>query len=140
MKRNDFYNVLALIFLFLSVTAQNNDNSGIIRVLSFNIFHGQTMNRDYNLDVIAQVIKDCKPDLVALQEVHYKTKMAKGYDITTELAYRTKMIPLFAKAIKREPVAELSEYGNAILSNWSFLQTRKIDLPHSPDREKRVVM
>lgn len=50
------------------------DSSKIVKVLSFNILHGATTQGDFNLDIIAKVIKDANPDFVALQEVDFKTK------------------------------------------------------------------
>jgi endonuclease/exonuclease/phosphatase family metal-dependent hydrolase len=57
-----------------------------VKVLSFNILHGATTKGDFDLDAIARVIIEADPDFVALQEVDYKTKRAKGYDLVTELA------------------------------------------------------
>ena len=48
--------------------------SRIVRVLTFNILHGATLRGDFNLDVIAAVIKGADPDFVALQEVDYMTE------------------------------------------------------------------
>ena len=51
--------------------------------MTFNIYHGETMKGDFNLDVIAKVINDANPDFVALQEVDHKTNRAKKYDLVT---------------------------------------------------------
>ncbi|MDP4681087.1 MAG: endonuclease/exonuclease/phosphatase family protein, partial [Cyclobacteriaceae bacterium] len=85
------------------------------------------------LDRIAQVIKDADPDLVALQEVDYKTNRAKKYDLVTELGWRTKMSPLFARAMPFDG----GEYGEGILSKSSFLQTRNVALPYTVGNEPR---
>ncbi len=112
------------------------DNSRILRVLSFNILHGETMKEDYDLDVIAKVIIDAKPDLVALQEVDYKTNRAKKYDLVTELGWRTKMIPLFARAMDYDG----GEYGEGVLSRYTFLQSRNVPLPYYPGSEPRAAL
>jgi len=83
------------------------DRSRVLSVLSFNILHGATMKGDFDLDVIAKVIKDVNPDFVALQEVDFKTNRAKQYDLATELGWRTKMAPLFARAMPYDG----GEYG-----------------------------
>ena len=73
-------------FLFIQVQAQEGkEKDNIIRVLTFNIYHGETMNGDFDLDKIAKVIIDAQPDFVALQEVDFKTNRAKKYDLVTEL-------------------------------------------------------
>jgi endonuclease/exonuclease/phosphatase family metal-dependent hydrolase len=124
---------LILVSAASGVKAQT-DSSRIVRVLSFNILHGATTRGDFNLDNIARVILENGPDLVALQEVDFKTHRAKGYDLVTELGWRTKMAPLFARAMPYDG----GEYGEGILSKWSFLKTRNVGLPYSPGNEPRA--
>jgi len=97
-------NIRNIIFIFLillisidPIIAQDIDSTRIIRILTYNIFHGETMNHDFNLNLIANVIKSLNPDIVALQEVDYKTKRVVGRDLITELGYLTNMLPLFGK-------------------------------------------
>jgi len=61
------------------------DGSRVIRVLSFNIYHGETMRGDFDLEQIARVIRDVEPDLVALQEVDLYTGRSGGRDLASEL-------------------------------------------------------
>ncbi|MDN5200244.1 endonuclease/exonuclease/phosphatase family protein [Fulvivirgaceae bacterium BMA10] len=126
----------ALIFFFYCTARSQTpaDNSRIVKVLSFNILHGATTKGDFNLDVLAKVIKEADPDFVALQEVDFKTNRAKGYDLVTELGLRTKMAPLFARAMPFDG----GEYGEGILSKWTFLQTRNVALPFTPGNEPRA--
>ena len=111
-------------------------NSKTIKVLSFNILHGATMKNDFNLDYLAKVIKDTGADFVAMQEVDNKTNRAKGYDLVTELGWRTKMAPLFGSAMKYDG----GEYGEAILSTHSFLESKNIALPHQKNSEPRAAL
>ena len=77
------------------------DSSRIVKVLTFNIYHGETYYRDQglpyqsNLEAVADIINALNPDLVALQEVDFKTNRAKGLDLVTELGLKTGMAPLF---------------------------------------------
>lgn len=112
------------------------DSLKILRVLTFNIYHGATMNGDFNLDYIANVIRDTDPDLVALQEVDFITRRAKGYDLATELGWRLKMVSLFARAMYYDG----GEYGEAILSKYSLITTRNVPLPFTGDREPRAAV
>lgn len=107
-----------------------------VKVLSFNILHGATTKGDFDLDAIAKVIQDTQPDLVALQEVDFKTRRAKRYDLVTELGWRTKLAALFARAMKYDD----GEYGEGVLSKYSFLQTRNIPLPYSKGNEPRAAL
>lgn len=129
--------VSALFLLSSFVFAQTAETKKkIVKVLSFNIYHGETMKGDFNLDVIANVIKNTDPDFVALQEVDFKTIRAKNYDLATELGWRTKMIPLFAKSMDFDG----GEYGNAILSKHSFIQTRNVSLPYEEGNEPKIAV
>ena len=128
---------LVMIFTIQTIWSQTTvDSSRIVKVLSFNIYHGETMKGNFDLDVIAKVILDTKPDLVALQEVDFKTNRAEKYDLVTELGWRTKMAPLFAKAIDFEG----GEYGNGVLSKNTFLQSRNVALPFTPPNEQRTAL
>lgn len=133
--RNVFF--IILIFNCQFLWSQNQiDSNKIIKVLTYNIFHGATMKGDFNLDLISSVINDANPDLVALQEVDFKTNRAKKYDLATELGWRCKMASVFAKAMNFDH----GEYGDAILSKYSFLQTRRIALPYTNGNEPRTAV
>lgn len=126
---------LALIALSGTALAQQ-DSACTLRVLTFNILHGATTAGDFDLDKIAAVINDLHPDLVALQEVDYMTHRAKKYDLAGELGTRTRLIPLFGRAMYYDG----GEYGEAILSKHTFLSSRKVALPHSPGNEPRAAL
>lgn len=130
--------IFLLLILINTITwAQSKvDSSKIVSVLSFNILHGATTKGDFNLDVIAQVILDANPDFVALQEVDFKTNRAQKYDLVTELGYRTKLVPLFGKAMNYDD----GEYGEGVLSNYTFLSSRNVALPYSPGNEPRAAL
>ena len=132
-----------LVFILLFLTINNSvcsqsltDSSKTIKVLSFNILHGATTNNDFDLDAIAKVIIDADPDFVALQEVDFQTNRAHKYDLVTELGWRTKMSPIFAKAMDYDD----GEYGEGILSKFSFLQTRNVALPYTQGNEPRAAL
>ena len=110
--------------------------SNTVRILSFNIYHGATMKGDYDLDLIAGVIKAVDADLVALQEVDFMTRRARGYDLATELGLRAKMAPLFGRAMTYDG----GEYGEGILSRYSFIASRNIPLPFTGKNEPRAAL
>lgn len=124
---------LVFVLSFLSALI-GRAQSDTLRVMSFNILHGATVRNDFNLDTIAAVIKSYAPDLVALQEVDVKTRRARKYNLPTELGYRTGMAPLFARAMYYDG----GEYGEAVLSRYSFIATENMALPHLPDSEPRA--
>ena len=134
----NYFRSLSFLFVTLllgsQLSAQAPDSSRIVRVLTYNILHGKTLKGDFDLDLIASVISKEKPDLVALQEVDYKTNRSKKYDLVTELGIRTGLSPLFARAMYYDD----GEYGEGILSKYTFLTTTNHPLPYTEGKEPRA--
>jgi len=133
MKLKLSFFLFLLFAMNVSFAQIDSKKSRTIRVLTFNIYHGETMKGDFNLDVIAKVINDANPDFVALQEVDFKTNRAKKYDLVTELGIRTKLCPLFAKAMNFDG----GEYGEGILSRYSIISSRNVNLPYTKGNEPK---
>ncbi|MCG6185797.1 endonuclease/exonuclease/phosphatase family protein [Maribellus maritimus] len=131
MKKCIFF--LSAFLIFTGVKSQEEQT---IRVLTFNILHGATTKGDFDLDKIASVIKQTNPDVVALQEVDFKTRRARGYDLATELGWRTKMAPLFGKAMDYD----CGGYGEGVLSKYPIISSKNVLLPHSPKNEPRAAL
>lgn len=135
--RNFLLFLLLTIYSTYNISAQETtDSSKVVRILSFNILHGATTKDDFDLDAIAKVIMDVNPDFVAMQEVDFKTNRAKQYDLVTELGWRTKLAPLFARAMKYDG----GEYGEGILTKYSILSSRNVALPHAEGKEPRAAV
>ena len=128
--------IIVLGFYFDARTQQIESDETILRVLTFNILHGATTAGDFDLDKIASIIKISNPDLVALQEVDFKTNRAKKYDLATELGWRTKMAPLFGQAMPFDG----GGYGEGILTKMPIILSRNVALPHSPENEPRCAL
>jgi len=126
----------ALVIFISCVLYNGYSQADTLRVMSFNILHGATTKNDFNLDTIANIIKHYDPHLVAMQEVDFKTARAKEYDLPTELGYRTKMASLFARAMYFDG----GEYGEAVLSKYTFLGSENFKLPHLPESEPRAAL
>ena len=105
-----------------------------LRVLTYNIHHGEGTDGKVDLARIAKVIAAADPDLVALQEVDNKTKRTGGVDQTAELAKLTKTHGKFGKAIDFEG----GGYGQAILSKYPLGDLTVQTLPGEPRSEQRV--
>lgn len=131
---------LSLLLFPVSISSLSQETptekGQIIRVLSYNILHGATTTGQHDLNVVARVINEVDPDIIALQEVDFRTNRSKQLDIATELAVKTGMVPAFAKAVDYDG----GEYGQAILSRWTFARTRKIALPGQPEKEPRIAI
>ncbi|MGI9543910.1 MAG: endonuclease/exonuclease/phosphatase family protein [Cyclobacteriaceae bacterium] len=129
--------IFGLVVLSFHANGQTEvDSSRVIRVLTFNILHGATVNNDFDLDRIARVINSTNPDIVALQEVDFYTNRARKMDLVTELAMRTKLAPLFGRAMPYDG----GEYGEGILSRYSFLSTKTHALRYREGHEPRAAL
>lgn len=107
-----------------------------LRVLTYNIHHGAGLDRKLDLERIARVIRDQKPDFVALQEVHSKTRLVKGTDQAADLGKLTGMNAAFGKAMDYNG----GGYGEAVLSRWPIQEQRTIPLSAGPGHEPRAAL
>ena len=129
--------LLALLFALHLVTplpvCAEDVKPARLRILTYNIHHGEGTDGKFDLPRIAKVIKSVDPDLVALQEVDVKTKRASGVDQAAELGKLTGMHAVFGKAMNYSG----GEYGEAVLSRWKIESSKNHALPHSKGREPR---
>ena len=99
--------------------------NGELRLLAYNIHHGEGMDGKLDLERIAKVIAAEKPDLVALQEVDNGCKRSGSVDQAAELAKLLKMEHRFGKFMDYQG----GEYGMAVLSRLEIEETVIHKLP-----------
>jgi endonuclease/exonuclease/phosphatase family metal-dependent hydrolase len=116
--------------------ARDRRAAAVLRVLTYNIHHGEGLDGRIDLPRQAAFVNRQAPDLVALQEVDRETKRSGGVDQLAELARLTGMSPIFGKAIDFQGGA----YGVGILSHLPVRGVRQRALPGSPDREPRIAL
>lgn len=107
-----------------------------LRIVSYNIHHGEGTDGKFDLERIARVINAEKPDLVGLNEVDQGTRRTNGVDIPAELARLTGMTALFEKNIDHDG----GKYGNAILSRLPIVRHENHKLPSDYKGEQRGVL
>jgi len=107
-----------------------------VRVLSYNIHHAEGTDGKLDLARIAKVINSAEPDLVALQEVDYRTGRTGGVDQLGELAKLTGLTPVPGDNID---VAG-GRYGNATLSRWPVANPENRPLPVLTGGEQRGLL
>ena len=131
---------LALAPVLLSVAATGEQSPGTepvtIRILAYNIRHGEGTDGHLNLARVAEVIRAARPDLVALQEVDQGTKRAGDVDQLDELATLLDMHGEFGVAMGFEK----GRYGVGVLSRWPLKAPRNWRLPSSGHREPRTAL
>lgn len=112
-----------------------------LRVLTYNIHHGEGTDGKFDLERLAEIINRANPDLVALQEVDVETRRSGGVDQAVRLGELTGMQASFAEAMPFQG----GRYGNALLTDDSLLP--EVALAHvplsllaGPGQEPRVVV
>ncbi len=116
--------------------AERTTGHAPLRVLTYNIHHGEGTDREFDLPRLAEIVRSLDPDLVALQEVDQGTRRAGGVDQLAELARLTGMHGVFGKAMDFQDGA----YGVGVLSREPVLRSENQPLPRSADREPRTAL
>lgn len=129
--------VLFAAVLFPMRRAAGEDAKPVrLRVLSYNIHHGEGTDRKLDLPRIAEVIKSVSPDVVALQEVDRNVQRSMQVDQPAELARLTGMHATFGRNIPLQG----GEYGNAVLTRRPPKRQENHLLPRFDDGEQRGVL
>jgi endonuclease/exonuclease/phosphatase family metal-dependent hydrolase len=109
---------LLLSGLALSMAAASEPLT--LRVMTFNIHHGEGIDGRLDLERIARVITDARADLVGLQEVDRGVERTQRRDLPTELARLTGLAVRFESNLPHQG----GEYGNAVLSRFPVKTSR----------------
>ncbi len=107
--------VVAVFAFFGSATPVRASEA--LRVLSWNIHHGEGVDGRLELKRIAALIREARPHLVALQEVDRGVERTDRRDLPAELGQLTGMTAVFSNNYAFQG----GEYGNAILSSLPVL-------------------
>lgn len=127
---------LLLFTILSSGPVQADDTRQTIRMMSFNIFHGEGMDGVIDTDRQARIIRRLAPDVVAIQEVDSATRRVEGRDILRKLASECLMHPLFVPAIDFMG----GKYGIGILSRERPIGYRTVPLPGGKEARILVVV
>ncbi|MDH3292639.1 MAG: endonuclease/exonuclease/phosphatase family protein [Gemmatimonadota bacterium] len=96
-----------------------------VRVLAYNIHHGEGMDEVVDLQRLAALIRDLDPDLVALQEVDSVTTRTDAVDQAAALGRHTALEHVFGAFMAYQGGA----YGMALLSRWPISESSNFRLP-----------
>jgi len=105
-----------------------------LRVVTYNIRHGEGMDRVLDLDRTAAVLRELRPDVVALQEVDCGARRSGGVDQAAQLGEQLGMQHAFGSFMDYQG----GQYGCAILSRLPILQVEPLRLPDG--NEPRVAL
>lgn len=135
------------LILFLPGMSVPTQEVERVRVMTYNIHHGEAVDGQLDLQGIADVIRQHDADIVGLQEVdrHWSARSAFA-DQVEELASRLDMYAFFG------PIYDLSpeeagrprrQYGLAILSRFPITAERNFELtrlPSTGENPRRVLL
>lgn len=105
-----------------------------LRLLTYNIKHGLGLDGVEDLERAAELIRELKPDLVALQEIDQGAERSGGVMQAERLGELTGMHPAFGKFMDYQG----GEYGLAVLSRFEIVEAVNHVLP--PGREPRSAL
>ena len=129
--------ILSLVFITSLSQPQSVAAEPVrLRVLCYNIHHGEGVDGKLDLQRIANLILSVRPDLVALQEVDQKAKRSGNIDQPAELARLTKMHVAFGANIPLQG----GHYGNAVLSRHPIRKHENRLLPNVDSGEQRGLL
>lgn len=106
------------------------------RLMSFNIQHGQGMDRKIDIERIGNVILDANPEVVGLQEVDSVVNRSGNIDIMKLLAEQTGMHPVFGYSILHGG----GKYGNGMLTKEKPIGVIKINLPGASEARTALIV
>ncbi len=133
ISRISLFVVLALALLWHASPAGAKRT---LRVMTYNIHVGVGMDKQLDLERIAEVIKAARPDLVGLQEVDRGVKRTEGKDEIVELAAMTGMEYAFAPNLDYQG----GKYGVAILSRLPIKHTEHRMFDNKRESERRGML
>lgn len=117
----------------LSLAAGCASRSDHLRILTYNIHHGEGTDEVLDLPRIARVIAAADPDLVALQEIDVVTERTGQVDQAVELSHLTGMAVAFGANLEFQG----GLYGTAVLSRLPMAWHRNHPLPNPTAGEPR---
>ncbi|MFW6172066.1 MAG: endonuclease/exonuclease/phosphatase family protein [Planctomycetota bacterium] len=139
--RRKWRSVFLVLFAFIAVPWADGGNPAAddtlrLRILSYNIHHGEGMDGELDLARIAKVINAVNPDVVALQEVDAGTQRSEQVDQPAVLARLSDLNVVFGGNIRYQG----GDYGNAVLSRFPIVRHKNHPLPRFDDGEQRGVL
>ena len=129
--------ILSIVLSLALVAAVQDPPAPVtVRVLTYNIRHGEGRDGLVDLARIARVMRSVEPDVIALQEVDRGTERSGGVDQLAELARMMDMQAEFGWALDYAG----GGYGVAVLSRWPLMRPDNHALPSSTHREPRTAL
>jgi endonuclease/exonuclease/phosphatase family metal-dependent hydrolase len=127
--------LLPLLATLTIVFAQTPPAGPTLRVMSYNIHHGEGLDGKLDLERIARLIIEARADIVGLQEVDRGVERTQRRDLPAELEKLTGLTVHFEKNIAHQG----GEYGNAVLTRFPIKRAQNTPLKSFAHGEQRGV-
>lgn len=133
-----FFYVLAFFTLIYGVTDAQTypQRKNTYRLLSYNIHHGEGMDKKMDVERIGKLILQVNPEVAGLQEVDSMVRRSGQIDILKLLAEQTGMHPTFGYSI----LYDGGKYGNGILTREKPRSVKKIALPGEKEARTALIV
>jgi endonuclease/exonuclease/phosphatase family metal-dependent hydrolase len=115
--------ITCLILLFLYACQQKK--TAKLKIMSYNILHGEGLDGVLDISRSATIIKAQAPDLCGLQEIDHFCERTDSLGQTDFLAQKTGMTGTFGKFMDYQG----GQYGMATLSAKPLVSTKVLQLP-----------
>lgn len=119
-----------LIFL---LSAAGIAPAGELKILTYNIHHGEGLDRRIDLERIVAIIRAEAPDVVCLQEVDRGMERTDRADFPKIFSEMLGMAAVFEPNLLRGG----GEYGNATFTRHEIVRSENVKLPGPPGIEPR---
>lgn len=137
MQRRDFLSrLISLLALPAAGCHLQWSRRPELRLLTYNLHHGEGTDGRLDLDRIVQVIRSASPDLVALQEVDRLAARTERVDQPEIYRYGTGLNAWYGAAMPFQG----GEYGQVLLSRWPLASPEVLRLPGTAGREPRIAV
>lgn len=134
MKRRGF--IAGAVVTAVAAGCRTNAPQPMLRVLTYNLHHGEGLDGRLDLPRLARVIRDSGADLVALQELDQGAQRTGRVDQSAELIRLTGLHGEFGAAMPFQG----GFYGQALLSRWPLQNFVTHRLPNPSNREPRIAV
>ncbi len=132
--------LITFLLTVIGIVASNrvfaDTPSDTLRLMSYNIRHGEGIDQHLDFTRQAKVILNQRADIVAVQEVDSATGRVQGKYVLGELAKLTQMHAIFAPAISFDG----GKYGIGLLCKEQPLSSRQISLPGREEKRRLLIV
>jgi len=127
-----------------SRSKDHSDMKTELKIMTYNICHGEGEDKVLNLERIAKVIEDSNADIIGLQEVdNHWSERSHFEDQSKWLGERLNMFYSYGANLDYGsiiPKKPRHQYGNLILSRYPILESKNYLLPKIGNNEQRGVL